>query len=231
MKTQNHISHEYDEELENLHAKALQMGSLVKEQFKGATKSLLKGKTKLAQHIAHEDYKVNALEVSLDEDCSRLIARRQPKAIDLRNIFAMLKIVTDLERIGDESERIANFASELSNDAKSMIFFNSLKALVVSARGILSAALDCYERLDADKALEVAQLDSGIDIEFMNLNRTLTTYLLEDINNIEDTIKVMWCARSIERVGDHAKNICEYVVYVVHGNDIRNITEDEAPQK
>ena len=231
MNTQDHISQEYNEELETLRSKALTMGGLVEEHFTGATKSLLKGKTQLAQHIAQEDYKVNALEVSLDEDCSSLIARRQPTAIDLRNIFAVIKIVTDLERIGDESEKIAKFASELCNDAKSMKFYNSLKALVVSAREMLSAALDCYARLDADKALEVAQMDSDVDSEFVNLNRILSTYLLEDIKNIDDTVKVMWCARSIERVGDHAKNICEYVVYVVHGNDIRHITDDEAEQK
>ncbi|MCH9645503.1 MAG: phosphate signaling complex protein PhoU [Proteobacteria bacterium] len=228
MNTQDHISQEYNEELEALRSKALTMGGLVEENFTGATKSLLKGKTQLAQHIAKEDYKVNALEVSLDEDCSSLIARRQPAAIDLRNIFAVLKIVTDLERIGDESEKIARFAAELDNDATSMKFYSSLKSLIISAREILSSALDCYARLDADKAMEVVQLDSGVDSEFMNLNRTLTTYLLEDIKNIEDTIKVMWCARSIERVGDHAKNICEYVVYVVHGNDIRHITDEEA---
>lgn len=179
MNTQDHISQEYNEELEVLRSKALTMGGLVEENFTGATKSLLKGKTKLDQQIAKEDYKVNALEVSLDEYCSSLIARRQPAAIDLRNIFAVLKIVTDLERIGNDSEKIARFAMELDNDATSMKFYSSLKSLIVSAREILSSALDCYARLDADKAMEVVQLDSGINSEFINLNQLICWKILK----------------------------------------------------
>jgi phosphate transport system protein len=203
------------------------MGGLVEDHFQGATKALLKGDTELASDIAKYDYKVNALEVEIDDDCTSLIARRQPTAGDLRNVFAVIKIVTDLERIGDESEKIASFVTELSVDTKSMTIYNSLKSMIKTAREILSAALYCYARLDAKQALEVAKLDEDLDSNFNDLKRTLITYLIEDVKNIEDFIRVMWCARSIERVGDHAKNICQYVVYVAHGNDIRHITDQK----
>ena len=227
MNTQDHISQAYNDELEEVRSKVLTMGGLVEDHFQGATKALLKGDTELASDIAKYDYKVNALEVEIDDDCTSLIARRQPTAGDLRNVFAVIKIVTDLERIGDESEKIASFVTELSVDTKSMTIYNSLKSMIKTAREILSAALDCYARLDAKQALEVAKLDEDLDSNFNDLKRTLITYLIEDVKNIEDFIRVMWCARSIERVGDHAKNICQYVVYVAHGNDIRHTTDQK----
>jgi phosphate transport system protein len=225
MINNSHISNEYDEELKDLREKVLKMGALVEENFAGATKALLKGNLDLAAEVAENDYQVNNLEVSIDEDCSNIIATRQPKAGDLRNIFAILKIVTDLERIGDESEKIAKFTAKLCVNTKSMQFYSGLKAMVSKAKAILSSALDCYARLDDKKAMEVIEMDSDLDDEFANLNRLLTTYLLEDVKNIEDTVQVMWCARSIERVGDHATNICQYVVYITKGSDIRHIED------
>ena len=227
MNIGQHISQEYNDELEDLRNQVLSMGGLVEEQFSGASQALLNGKIELAQEVSKLDYKVNSMEVTIDEECAQIIARRQPTAIDLRNLFTVIKVVTDLERIGDESEKIARFASELLTDAKSMNFYKNLKHMASIARNMLTDALDCYARLDSKKALEISSMDADIDAEFENLNRLLTTYLLEDTKNIESTLKVTWCARSIERVGDHAKNICEYVVYVVHGKDIRHIDDKE----
>lgn len=229
MNTGQHISQEYNDELENLRSQVLSMGGLVEEQFSNASKALLENKTDLAQEVAQLDHKVNAMEVSIDEECAQIIARRQPAATDLRSLFTVIKVVTDLERIGDESEKIARFASELSTNPKSTIFYKNLKHMVSTAKSMLTDALDCYARLDAKKALEINVMDGELDAEFENLNRLLTTYLLEDTKNMESTLKVIWCARSIERVGDHAKNICEYVVYVVHGKDIRHI-DDKASE-
>lgn len=231
MNIGQHISQEYNDELEDLRNQVLSMGGLVEEQFSDASQALLNGKIELAQEVAKLDYKVNAMEVAIDEECAQIIARRQPTAIDLRNLFTIIKVVTDLERIGDESEKIARFASELLTDAKSMNFYKNLKHMASIARNMLTDALDCYARLDAKKALEISSMDVEIDAEFENLNRLLTTYLLEDTKNIESTLKVTWCARSIERVGDHAKNICEYVVYVVHGKDIRHVDDKEHETK
>lgn len=225
MNNSQHTSQEYNDELEDLRNQVLSMGGLVEQQFANASQALLKGKMDLAKEVAQLDYKVNAMEVSIDEGCAQIIAKRQPAAIDLRNLFTVIKVVTDLERMGDESEKIARFASELSTDAKSMNFYKNLKHMTSIAKEMLSDALDCYARLDAEKALEVSSMDIEIDAEFENLNRLLSTYLLEDTKNIESTLKVTWCARSIERVGDHAKNICEYVVYVVRGKDIRHVDE------
>ncbi len=227
MNIRQHISQEYNDELEDLRNKVLSMGGLVEEQFLGASQALLKGRIDLAQDVAKLDYKVNAMEVEIDEECAQIIAKRQPTAIDLRNLFTVIKVVTDLERIGDESEKIAKFASELLTDTKNMNFYKNLKYMASIAKTMLSDSLDCYARLDAKKALEVSSMDADLDAEFENLNRLLTTYLLEDTKNIESTLKVTWCARSIERVGDHAKNICEYVVYVVHGKDIRHVSDKE----
>jgi phosphate transport system protein len=219
---QGHISKEYNDELEQLRLQVLSMGGLVEEHFKGATDSLLKGEIVKAQNISKNDFKVNAMEVEIDEGCSNVIARRQPAAIDLRNVFAVIKIVTDLERIGDESQKIAKFASELKINIKTTKFYTGLKKLAKNAINMLSSALNCYARLDVDKATKVVQMDSTLDNEFADLNLLLTNCLIEDKKNIEDILKVMWCARSIERVGDHAKNICQYVVYVAHGNDVRH---------
>ncbi len=229
MNIGQHISQEYNDELEDLRNRVLSMGRLVDQQFSDASQALLKGKIDLAQKVAKLDYKVNAMEVAIDEECAQIIARRQPAAIDLRNLFTVIKVVTDLERIGDESEKIARFASELSTDTKSMNFYKSLKHMVSIAKAMLADSLDCYARLDSQKALEISRMDAELDAEFENLNRLLSTYLLEDTKNIESTLKVTWCARAIERVGDHAKNICEYVVYVVHGRDIRHI-DDKSSQ-
>ena len=221
-----HISHEYNEELEDIRRQVLEMGSLVEEQFSGASIALLKGEAEVAHRIAKLDYKVNAMEVAIDEACVKIIARRQPAATDLRVIFTAIKVITDLERIGDESEKIARFALELSTDTTTVsAFYKNLKHLVRVTQLMFNSALDCYARLDAEKALEVSNMDSEIDSEFDNLNRLLITYMLEDTKNIENVLKVIWCARFVERVGDHAKNICEYIVYVVHGKDIRH-TQD-----
>ncbi len=220
-----HISHEYNEELEDIRRQVLEMGSLVEEQFSGASLALLKGEAEAAHRIARLDYQVNAMEVAIDEGCVQIIARRQPAATDLRMIFTAIKVITDLERIGDESEKIARFALELSTDTTVSTFYNNLKHLVRITQLMFNNALDCYAHLDAEKALEVSNMDSEIDSEFDNLNRLLITYMLEDIKNIENVLRVIWCARFVERVGDHAKNICEYIVYAVHGKDIRH-TQD-----
>lgn len=222
-----HTSNEYNEELQNLRDKVLKMATIAEENFAGATKSLLKGDIELATKVAKSDFKVNSLEIEIDEDCSNIMATRNPKAGDLRNVLAVIKLVTDLERIGDESEKIAKFATTIVVNTKSMAFYSSLKSLVNKAKEILASAIDCYARLDDSKAIEVIEMDSGLDEEFYNLNRILTTYLLEDVKNIEDTVQVMWCARSIERVGDHAKNLCQYVVYITRGNDIRHLEEQQ----
>lgn len=220
-----HILNNYDEELDSVRDKVLKMGAMVEDQFINATRALLKNDMTLARTTADLDYKVNSLEVNIDEECAGIIARRAPTAIDLRNLFAIIKVVTDLERIGDESEKIARFAIELEIDAKSMAMYKSLKSVVNLAKEMLKNSLDCYARLDSDKAMEISTADDSLDAECEKVNRLLSTYLLEDSKNIKSILKIMWCLRAVERVGDHAKNICEYVIYVVHGRDIRHIED------
>ncbi len=218
----SHTSNEYEEELASIRDQVINMGGLVEEMYINSTTALLKNKPHIAKDTQEVDKKVNGLEVTIDEECATIIARRQPKAIDLRNVFAIIKIVTDLERIGDEAKKIARFSNELEIDAKEMNIYKNLKSLIASAKNMLKDALDCYARLDSEKALQITTADSEIDQEYEKLNRLLSTYLLEDSKNIKSILNVMWCSRAIERVGDHSKNICEYVIYIVQGTDIRH---------
>ncbi len=219
-----HISQEYDDDLAELNDQVLAMASLAQKHFVGATEALLNNNIEKAKKIAKRDYKINDMEVNIDESCAQIIARRQPKATDLRTILMATKLVTDLERIGDEAEKIAKFASELASDTdmSSFKFRKNLKHIIRVAQDMLKGAISCYKKLDVKKAVLISAMDSELDQEFDALNRLLITYMLEDSKNIENTIKVNYCARSIERAGDHAKNICEYVLYIVHGKDVRH---------
>lgn len=222
-----HISQEYDDSLEQIRTQVLAMAALAQKQFVGATEALLSNNIAKAKKIAKQDYKINEMEVSIDENCAQIIARRQPKAIDLRTVLMAIKLVTDLERIGDEAEKIAKFATELASDTDmtNFKFRKNLKYIIRVAQNMLKGAISSYKKLDSQKALAVSAMDLELDQEFENLNRLLITYMLDDSKNIENTLKVNYCARSIERAGDHAKNICEYVLYIVHGTDVRHTVE------
>lgn len=222
MYIQGHISQKYEKQLSTLKDSVLTMGKLVEDQFDGATKSLLQSNVSLAKKISVLDYKIDEMEIDIDESCTKIIATRQPKANDLRSIFTVIKIVTDLERIGDESEKIAKFASKMKTNTKTLTMYKSLEFMVDTAKQMITDSLDCYACLDVQKALAVTQQDLEIDRKFEYLNRLMSTYVLENTKHIEDILKVSWCSRSIERVGDHAKNICEYIVYMVGGKDIRH---------
>ncbi len=222
MNTTQHISQEYTDELDNIQSQVLAMGGLVEEQFTNATTILLKSQSDLIDQILKSEAQINQLELKIDKACAQIIARRQPAAIDLRTLLSAIRMATDLERIGDESEKIAKFAAKLSKKAKLMDSYKLLKSIAQVASNMLADAIDSYARLDVDKASSVLTLDQELDAEFEKLSRVLTTYILEDQKNIENNLKVIWCARSIERIGDHAKNLCESVIYIVQGKDIRH---------
>ena len=221
-----HTSNEYEEELAYIRDQVINMGALVEELYVNSAEALLKNNPRIAKKTSEIEQQVNQLEIAIDEDCASIIARRNPKAIDLRNVLAIIKIVTDLERIGDESKKIAHFSADLEIDAKEMKIYKNLKSMIEFARIILKDALDCYARLDIKKAEQISASDYELDQEYEKLNRLLSTYLLEDSKNIKSILNVMWCSRAIERIGDHSKNICEYVIYIVEGTDVRH-TQDQ----
>jgi phosphate transport system protein len=224
----DHLFKQYDAELEAVRAKVLQMGGLVEQQISEATEALIKSSTKLADNVIELDRTVNSLEIQVDEDCSHIIARRQPAASDLRMIMMVVKTITDLERIGDEATKIARVALKISESGRlQKSRFNEIKAMVDLVRDMLRVSLDAFARLDPTKAVEVARQDELVDEQFHAIMRQLITFMLEDPRTISMMLDVVFVAKAIERIGDHAKNIAEYVVYMVKGTDVRHASLED----
>ncbi len=218
-----HTSKQYDAELEAVRAKVLEMGGLVEQQIVNALEALLRADLKLARDVMQSDARVNALEVQVDEDCSHIIARRQPAAGDLRMIMMMVKTITDLERIGDEATKIARTAQRIyEEDRMFKPRFTEIKTMVKIVREMLRTSLDSFARLDVSQTVEVAKQDEQVDEQFRAAMRQLITFMLEDPRTISMSLEVLFVAKAVERIGDHAKNISEYVVYMVKGKDIRH---------
>ena len=223
-----HTYKQYDAELESVRAKVLRMGGLVEQQIVSALESLVSVNPKLAQEVMESDHLVNALEVQVDEDCSHIIARRQPTAGDLRMIMMVVKTVTDLERIGDEATKIARVAQKIyESDRMYKTRFTEINNMVALVRQMLRTSLDAFARLDVAKTIEVARQDEQVDEQFRAAMRQLVTFMLEDPRTISMSLEVLFVAKAIERIGDHAKNISEYVIYMVKGKDVRHTTVEE----
>ncbi|MBU3735457.1 MAG: phosphate signaling complex protein PhoU [Methylobacterium sp.] len=223
-----HTSKQYDAELESVRAKVLQMGGLVEQQIVDALEALINADSRLAQQVVDNDHRVNALEVQVDEDCCHIIARRQPAAGDLRMIMMVVKTITDLERIGDEATKIARVAQKIyETDRMYSPRFGEIQIMVGLVREMLRVSLDAFARLDVTRTVEVARQDEQVDERFRASMRQLITFMLEDPRTISMTLEVLFVAKAIERIGDHAKNIAEYVVYMVKGKDVRHTTVED----
>ncbi len=232
MQQSEHIFRQYDAELEAVRAKVLEMGALVEQQIVDALDALTGTNIKLAKNVIKKDHMVNALEVQVDEDCSRIIARRQPAAGDLRMVLMMIKTITDLERIGDEATKVARFALKAAESNQKLTpRFVEIKAMANSARDMLHMALDAFARSDATKVIEIAHMDEEVDEQYQAAIRQLITFMLEDPRTISISLEVLFVAKAVERIGDHAKNISEYVVYMVKGKDVRHVTMEEMEQE
>lgn len=226
-----HISRRFNEDLERVRNRVLQMGGFVEQQVAQAVTSLVDGDTRLGEEVTRGDHKVNHMEVSIDEECSRILATRAPAASDLRLIVAIIKTITDLERIGDEAEKIAYIASRLAAMERPANRYREIKHLGRLVSEMVHDSLDAFARLDAQAALKVARDDRVIDEEYESIQRQCMTFMMEDPRNIGRALDVMWVVRALERIGDHAKNICEYVVYMVHGKDIRHTSLDDVEKE
>ncbi|MGI1985797.1 phosphate signaling complex protein PhoU [Shewanella glacialipiscicola] len=226
MNLSKHISGQFTAELDDIRNRVLAMGGLVERQLEQAIDALSALDAELAQQVIVGDHKVNGMEVSIDEECTRIIAKRQPAASDLRLIIAISKTIADLERIGDACVRIAKAALDkrLNNQQPLLV---SVENMGRHATRILHATLDALARMDADAALALHKEDAKLDREYEGIIRQLMTYMMEDPRSIPDILDVLWAARAVERVGDRCKNICEYIIYYVKGKDVRHTSYEE----
>lgn len=227
----HHIHSRYNAELEQVRTRVLEMGGLVEEQLRQAVEALVQGDSKLGEQVARGDAKVNAMEVAIDDDCSRILATRSPAASDLRLIVAIIKTITDLERIGDEAEKIGYIGSRLAALERPADRYRELKHLGRIVGDIVHEACDAFARMDAEGAVEVAKKDRLVDEEYEAIQRQCITFMMEDPRTIRRALDVLWVARALERIGDHAKNVCEYIVYMVHGKDIRHLSLDDVERQ
>ncbi len=222
-----HISQQFNAELEDVRQRVMAMGGLVEQQIADAVTALIDGRSDLAAEVEQGDVKVNTFEVHIDEECSRILARRQPTASDLRLVVAVIKTITDLERIGDEAERIARMASSLAKEEPPRAAFHEIENLGHHVRRMVGEALDAFARMDSRAALAVAEEDAKVDREYESIMRQCMTFMMEDPRTVKRVLDIMWAVRALERIGDHSRNIAEYVIYFVEGKDVRHISVEQ----
>lgn len=217
-----HISEQYDLELSQIKELLMEMGGMVEQQVARACQSLTTHDMALAEQVRDDEARLNQLEVELDDHCVSIIAKRQPTAGDLRIVVSVMKAITDLERVGDEADRIAKMALSIANSeipANQYADFREMSEKVAKA---LRRSLDAFARLDVESSLRVIEADEDIDRAYNALVRRCIEQMRDQPEQIENSISIIWAARALERIGDHAKNIGEYVIYQVKGLDVRH---------
>jgi len=228
---QQHISARFNEELESLRNHMLEMGGKVERQLSNALEALLQRDSGEAELIVSRDSEVNEMEMAIDDECASILARRQPTASDLRLVVAIIKVNTDLERIGDEAAKVAKQAVRMSEDGASPSNLVEVRHIGSRVGTMLRNALDAFARLDVEMAVSVVKGDTEVDKEYGSAMRSLVTFMMEDPRDIGAILNEMWALRSLERIGDHACNIAEHVVYLVRGLDVRHGSLEELTEK
>ena len=226
MNESQHLSSQFDEELGRLRTHVLQMGGMVETQVSSAIEAYSSGEVASVKSIVEADRKINDLEKAIDDDCAHVIAKRQPTASDLRLVLGISKIVTDLELAGDEAKKIAKGVRRIYEAGHLPAQYGiGIRHLAEAALSLVRQALDAFARLDVALAQSVIKADSDVDTEFKSIIRQLITHMMEDPRTITTSIEIISIARAIERIGDHAKNVAEQVVFIVEGRDIRHVKE------
>ena len=215
-----HISQQYDNELEDLRSKVLSMGGVVEDHLVKVITTLSTAQLEGVEYVAENDHVVNSLEIEIDQICTEILLRRTPAASDMRLVLAIFKTITDLERIGDETEKIARLVLNLNDPRAITTYYTGILAISKNVRRMLSDALNAFARMDSKSAIRIAQMDKEIDAGIDLLMRQLITFTLEDVSVISAVLDAVLAARALERIGDHARNICENVIYLVDGIDV-----------
>jgi len=222
-----HISRQFNEELEDVRSQVLHMGGIVEEQLANALKVLVSDDTELARAVIKADAQVNTLEVDIDEECTRIVARRQPAATDLRLIMTVSKTINDLERIGDEAKRIAKMSREELSGVLPEDVRLELTYMGDMVREMLRMVLDAFARTDVDTAVEVVKADKKVDKKYKNIIKKLIKHMCKDPESVPSVVNIMWAVRSLERLGDRCQNIAEHIIYMVLGTDVRHVKLDD----
>jgi len=218
----HHISQQYNIELDDIRTHLAEMGGMAQRQVNDAISALVDADVVKAEQVVRADKTVNAMEMSIDEECIRILARRQPAASDLRLVIAVTKAITDLERIGDEASKVARQAIALNQDGLAPRGYIEVRHIGGHVSRMLQDALDAFARLDIDMAQEVVDADKNVDLEYGTAMRELVTFMMEDPRSITRVLNIMWSLRALERIGDHARNLAQYVIYLVKGEDVRH---------
>ncbi len=226
-----HISQQFNSDLEAIKTELLEMGGLVEKQIKDAVKAIESADSELAQQVLDNEHKVDEFEVSIDEQCTLIIAMRQPAASDLRMVLTVIKAIRDLERMGDEAQKVAKMAMALAESGSSSQGYIELRHIGSGVITMLQHALDAFARYDTELAITVVKEDRIIDQEYKSALRELVTYMMEDPRSISRAMNVLWALRSLERIGDHARNLAEQLIYMVKGKDVRHVSLAELEMK
>lgn len=221
-----HISGQFNAELEHIRTQVMIMGGMVEKQLMDAITAMHNQDGELARHVIDGDQKVNMMEVEIDEACVRIIAKRQPTASDLRLVMAIIKTISELERIGDVAEKISRTALEKFSQ-QHLPLLVSLEALGHHTVQMLHDVLDAFARMDLNEAIKIYREDKKVDKEYEGIVRQLMTYMMEDPRTISAGLEFLFIAKAIERIGDHAKNIAEFIIYIVKGTDVRHISRED----
>lgn len=225
---EKHLSTQFDSELSAVSTRVMELGGLVESQIRQAILALSQFSVDIANEVSATEARVNAMEVDIDRELSSIIARRQPTARDLRLLIAISKTTANLERVGDEAEKIARMVRSIINSgAPRSLPSLELRVAADMASGLLRKALDAFARLDVKTAVDILKEDDLIDQEFDGFVRKLVTYMMEDPRMISPSLDLLFLAKAIERIGDHAKNIAEFIIYIVKGADVRHTSMEE----
>ncbi len=230
-KIGHHISEKFNKDLEDIRNKVLTMGGLVEHQIELAVQAFTTGDLELADQVIKQDNQVDALEMAIDQECSQIIALRQPTAFDLRMLISVIKIVREIERAGDKAERVAQMAIKLAGTEQQLHSQYELEHMAEIIKEMLHLALDAFARVSIENITDITGRDENVNREYENIIRRLITRMMEDPRNITRALDVIWTARAMERIGDYACNICEHLIYMVNGEDVRHLTQKQLEEK